>query len=114
VSVSWSRQSPKVGEHLLLIGYTREKEELVRYWTLIEIIDVPVRHRKSDAGHHVWFKTVSGEKLREGFSGAPLLRAVDDGQFEACAMMVSAAYVKDVPSDIGVAIVLDIPVEGLK
>jgi|GEM_PF-7128210 len=100
-------QPPKVGEQLLLIGYTFEGGKLARYWTPITIIDVPAVHRELDAGHHVWFKTSTHKRLRPGFSGAPLLRQTGDGLFEVCAMMVSAQHKKGgSPLDVGVAIIV--------
>ncbi len=107
LTITWSDQPPRVGEQLVIVGYTREDNQVVRYWTPIEIIDVPEVHREIDAGHHVWFRTVTGKNLREGFSGAPLLRQRVDGGFEACAMMVSAQYKRGgEPLSTGVAIVV--------
>lgn len=97
-------KAPIIGERLLLVGYTREDGELIRYWVDVEVCPAPERVHAT--GNHVWFATSNRSKLRQGFSGAPLLRRRDDGTYQAVAMMVGAERRSGIPLDRGVAIPL--------
>ncbi len=103
-TITWSSQPPLVGEQLVLVGYTMEGDVLQRYWVPVQVIASPAQFQVLDAGHHVWFRTLTGKNLRNGFSGAPLLRQSADGVFEFCAMMVSSKKAGGIPLDVGVAI----------
>ncbi|MBK9187710.1 MAG: trypsin-like peptidase domain-containing protein [Phycisphaerales bacterium] len=120
-------EPPSVGETVYLVGYTVEPVEgspdgaFVRYWVPLLVVPAPTNVRSAFESSVVWLRGPSrpfaqtqvhayGGKplasLRQGFSGAPVLRVRDDGaggvRLEVCAILHGRALRRD---DLGVAIV---------
>jgi hypothetical protein len=104
ISPQQSAAPPRIGETLVVLGYSVEQGEesrFVRYWLPVEVV-APALPRE---GTVFWLKARPGSMLqrsdcngsarlassfKSGFSGAPVLRPQKDGSMEVCAILVAA------------------------
>lgn len=87
-----SNGAPAPGDRVYLIGYAAVDGEISRFQSAFRVISRPKTYASASASNGIfWLRTLEGSALRQGFSGAPILRRNRDDQWEICGIFVGPA-----------------------